>query len=64
VTAPTHARRTAKVFKKALRDQARVIVWPETFSEFDNKQWWKDHEQTQLVVWEYVSLVYYWFLGY
>lgn len=64
VTAPTHTRRAYNVFKNVLGKNTRLIIWPESFSEFKRNKWWTRHEDTQLVMWEYVSLVYYRLLGY
>ena len=65
VTSPTHTRRSAKVFKKIFSKHAiKIIVRPAQKSIFSLDKWWTRHEDTQLVVWEYVSLVFYFFKGY
>jgi len=60
VTSPTHTRRAKWVFERVLRPaQIKVYVVPARASEFKLSCWWTRHEDIQLVVWEYVSLVYY-----
>ena len=67
VTSPTHSRRADRVFRKVLPPQGiKVISSPVPLekSEFRVDRWWTRHEDTQQVVWEYVSLVYYFLKGY
>lgn len=65
VTSPTHSRRAKQVFEKTLKkDQIKVLSWPVQKSKFKLDQWWTRHEDTQAVMWEYVSLVYYFLKGY
>lgn len=65
VTSPTHTRRAAKVFHKFFdKEGIKVIVYPVQKSEFNPDRWWTRHEDTGLVVWEYVSSVLYFFKGY
>jgi len=65
VTSPTHTRRAARVFRKVFSPAGiKVIIYPAEKSEFNPERWWTRHEDTQLVVWEYVSLVLYFFKGY
>ncbi len=62
VTSPTHSRRALWVFKKQLsKDNIMVISAPVIKSSFKLNQWWNRHEDTQSVMWEYVSLAYYFF---
>lgn len=64
VTSPTHTRRASLVFNKILsKDRVVVLSWPTTKSIFNPENWWKRHEDLQLVIWEYVSLVLYLFEG-
>jgi len=65
VTSPTHSRRAKRVFMKiCAREGIKVISWPAQKSKFKLSGWWTRHEDTQLVIWEYVSLVYYFFKGF
>ena len=65
VTSPTHSRRAAKVFRRVFpREGIKVIIYPAQKSEFNPHLWWTRHEDTAYVVWEYVSLVLYFFKGY
>jgi len=65
VTSPTHSRRAAKVFRRVFpREGIKVIIYPAQKSEFNPHRWWTRHEDTAYVVWEYVSLVLYFFKGY
>ena len=65
VTSPTHTRRAGRVFHKIFAPAGiKVIVHPVEKSEFNPNRWWTRHEDTALVVWEYVSAVLYFFKGY
>ncbi len=65
VTSPTHTRRAKRTFKKVLsKDKIKVSSYPVQKSNFKLKKWWQRHEDVQLVVWEYVSLIYYFLKGY
>ncbi len=65
VTSPTHTRRAKRTFKKVLaKDKIKVFSYPVQKSSFKLKKWWQRHEDVQLVVWEYVSLIYYLLKGY
>ncbi len=65
VTSPTHSRRAKRVFKKVCsKEGIKVISYPAQKSKFQLSGWWTRHEDTQLVMWEYVSLVYYSLKGY
>lgn len=63
ITSPTHTRRTRKVFRKVFPN---VIIHgvPLKKSQFKLPGWWQRHEDTQRVIWEYVSLIYYFLKGY
>jgi uncharacterized SAM-binding protein YcdF (DUF218 family) len=65
VTSPTHTRRAKRVFRKMYAGQGiKVLVYPVQDSKFKLQRWWSRHEDTQRVIWEYVSFVYYFFKGY
>ena len=65
VTSPTHARRSKRTINKFfLKENMRLISYPAQDCEFQLPGWWKRHEDTQKVVREYVSLVYYLLKGY
>jgi len=65
VTSPYHTRRAAAVFKKLFRSAGiRVMVYPAEPSDFNPHDWWRRHEDTQYVVWEYVSRALYLLKGY
>lgn len=65
VTSPYHARRSKRTFLRgAAGSDIKVISYPAQNGKFKVKGWWGRHEDTQRVVWEYVSLVYYLFKGY
>lgn len=60
VTSPNHSRRAKNVFQKVFsKENIKVMSYPAQKSDFRLSGWWTRHEDTQLVVWEYVSLVYY-----
>jgi hypothetical protein len=50
-----------KVFSKA---GIEIIPRPIQNSEYKAKQWWKRHEETERVVWEFEALIFYFFRGY
>jgi uncharacterized SAM-binding protein YcdF (DUF218 family) len=65
VTSLNHSRRANRAFKKVYsKEGIKVISWPARKSRFLLPKWWTRHEDTQLVMWEYGSLVYYLFKGY
>ena len=65
VTSPTHSRRARNVFAKYFKGSGiKIIIAPVKKSKFKLEGWWRRHEDTQLVIWEYVSLVYYFLKGY
>lgn len=67
VTSPTHSRRAKRVFKKVYAEEGiKMISHPVPLrdSMFRLPRWWTRHEDTQLVMWEYVSLIYYLLKGY
>ncbi|MFH1576380.1 MAG: YdcF family protein [Candidatus Margulisiibacteriota bacterium] len=65
VTSPPHSRRSKRVFRKVFNKEGiKVISWPAQETEFKLPRWWTRHEDTQFVMWEYVTLVYYFLKGY
>jgi len=65
VTSPTHTRRAKKVFDKVFKPAGiKICYHPAQKNSFKLDGWWTRHEDTQLVVWEYVSLVFYSMKGY
>ena len=65
VTSPTHSRRAKRVFKKVFaKEKIRVLSYPVLQSDFKVGRWWTRHEDTQAVMSEYFTLVYYILKGY
>ncbi len=65
VTSPPHTRRSKLVFQKVFKDlKVKIMVYPVQKSEFKKEKWWLDHENTQFVIDEYMSLIFYWFKRY
>jgi uncharacterized SAM-binding protein YcdF (DUF218 family) len=65
VTSPYHTRRAAAVFKKIFgRQGIKVLIYPVQHSNFEPHDWWRRHEDTAFVVWEYVARVMYLLKGY
>jgi uncharacterized SAM-binding protein YcdF (DUF218 family) len=65
VTSPPHSRRAQRTFNKIFSpEKIKVTSWPAQQSKFKLHEWWKRHEDTQPVMWETVSLIYYLMLGY
>ena len=65
VTSPQHTLRAARVFRKVFSKAGiKVLVYPVERSEFNPDRWWTRHEDTGLVVWEYVAFVLYFLKGY
>ncbi|NQU16564.1 MAG: YdcF family protein [Candidatus Saganbacteria bacterium] len=64
VTSPTHTRRAIRTFRRLFNPAGiEVIVYPVQKSRFSKKGWWRRHEDTQLVVFEYIKLIGYVFKG-
>jgi uncharacterized SAM-binding protein YcdF (DUF218 family) len=64
VSSPFHMRRmilTAK--KKYTREGIKVIACPVEHSKWKPEGWWRRHEDTQPVVYEYMAMVQYLFKG-
>jgi uncharacterized SAM-binding protein YcdF (DUF218 family) len=65
VTSPPHSRRAKRVFRRICgKEGIKVLSFPARKSSFRISGWWKRHEDTQLVAWEYAALIYYFFKGY
>ena len=65
VTSPTHSRRAKMIFARIFTKAGiKTIIYPAEVTNFKLSGWWQRHDDTQLVVWEYVSLVYYFLKGY
>jgi uncharacterized SAM-binding protein YcdF (DUF218 family) len=65
VTSPSHTRRSSLVFKRLYPPNGiKVLVCPVRDDEFKAAGWWQRDEDTEQVIREYLSLVYYWLKGY
>jgi uncharacterized SAM-binding protein YcdF (DUF218 family) len=65
VTSYYHSRRAKRVFQKICTPAGiSVVSWPAQESEFRPHGWWHRHEDIQIVVTEYMSLVFYLLRGY
>ncbi len=65
VTSPFHTRRASMVFKKVFSpDRIKVRIDGAAESDSNPIYWWKRHEDTADVIWEYCALVMYLFNGY
>lgn len=68
VTSSYHTRRAYKTFKKVFGDHdIKIMVAPVKSNKhvkFRSLNWWTRHEDAQLVIFEYIKLVAYWFKGY
>ncbi|MBU1027372.1 MAG: YdcF family protein [Candidatus Margulisbacteria bacterium] len=67
VTSPTHTRRAKRTYKRVFSKHKIDVMMhsvPLTDSEFKLEAWWKSHEDTQKVLWEYGSLMFYFLKGY
>ena len=63
VTSPYHSRRAQWVFQKVFaRSGVKIRSYPVQASKFKIQRWWTRHEDIQLVVLEYLSLIFYLFL--
>ena len=68
VTSPYHTRRASLVFKKRYRKEGiKVIIHPaphSKYAKYSKITWWTRHEDTQIVISEWMSLIYYFLRGY
>jgi uncharacterized SAM-binding protein YcdF (DUF218 family) len=60
VTSPYHMRRALRTTRRQFdKEGIKVIAYPVQNSEFKVKGWWKRHDATQVVVWEYEAFIFY-----
>jgi uncharacterized SAM-binding protein YcdF (DUF218 family) len=60
VTSPYHMRRARRTTRRLYdKENIKVIAYPVQNSEFKVKGWWKRHDATQAVVWEYEAFIFY-----
>lgn len=60
VTSPYHMRRALRTTRRLYnKENIKVIAYPVQNSEFKVKGWWKKHDATQAVVWEYEAFIFY-----
>lgn len=65
VATPFHMRRSNMVFKEIFSKVGiEIIPHPIPNSDFKVKKWWKRHEETERVVWEFEALIFYYLRGY
>ena len=60
VSSPSHMRRASMIFRKTLSDLDRQIYVgcsPSAYSDFNARKWWKQKEDIQHVVSEYLKIV-------
>lgn len=60
VTSKSHSFRATKIFEKAfnkLDNKVEVISCPTKYDEFDEKNWYKDREQIETVIFETIKLM-------
>ncbi len=59
VSTPGHTRRAGMIFEKAMKSlDRRVVIYtsPSSYSNFTGEKWWKDREDIQIVVIEYLKI--------
>ncbi|NMD41989.1 MAG: YdcF family protein [Firmicutes bacterium] len=64
VTSRSHSGRSKRIFIKALRSlerPVRVLSCPTGCDSFDEKHWWRDREDLEQVVYEYIKLFNFYF---
>ncbi len=60
VSSPYHMRRATLVTRKMYRSSnIEIIPYPVQQSRWKSDGWWKRHEDTQMVVWEYMAMIEY-----
>jgi uncharacterized SAM-binding protein YcdF (DUF218 family) len=65
VSSPFHMRRVLRVFRKIYKGSGvEIFGYPVQNSEFNIDKWWTRHEDTQVVVQEWVNLAGYFLKGY
>ena len=59
VSTPGHTRRAGMIFEKAMKSlDHKVVIYtsPSSYSNFTGEKWWKDREDIQVVVIEYLKI--------
>lgn len=59
VTSNYHTRRASMIFRSELNGREHpvyVLAYPSAYTEFDSKKWWKNREDIQIVLSEYVKM--------
>jgi len=61
VTSKWHSRRAYFTFKTALKDiqESKVTIYPSKYDTFDPQTWWKKQSNVEIVMGEYVRLLFY-----
>lgn len=59
VTSPFHMRRALRTANRQFGPDFKIIAYPVQNSRYQAKDWWKRHEDTQVIVWELEALVFY-----
>jgi uncharacterized SAM-binding protein YcdF (DUF218 family) len=60
VSSPYHMRRMTQVARKMYNPKGiKVIPYPVKKSKWKADKWWTRHEDTQLVIWEYIAMIEY-----
>jgi len=59
VTSPFHMRRALRTVKRQFGADFKIIAYPVQTSRYQTKDWWKRHEDTQVIVWELEALIFY-----
>jgi len=63
VTSPYHSRRAARIFRKVMGDNIKVISAPSEESWFSFDEWWKRSRDRRSVFSEYSKFIYLWIFG-
>src|SRR4030043_2227242 len=63
VTSPYHSRRAAKIFRKILGEEKKVISAPAEKSWFNFSEWWKRRRDREMVLSEYSKFLWLWIFG-
>jgi uncharacterized SAM-binding protein YcdF (DUF218 family) len=59
ICSSSHSRRAGMIFRKAFKKAGLPVtikVNPSPYSDYDGKGWWKDREEIQTVVYEYLKM--------
>jgi uncharacterized SAM-binding protein YcdF (DUF218 family) len=59
VTSPYHTRRASIIFKTVFRKagvKTHIACSPNNYSDFDGDKWWRNKQEIQLVIFEYIKL--------